>query len=67
MAASIRSIRESFAWFGYPLDDLTDEEIEEGVMRVSASMASMGVTAEEAAAGLRQLFNGSPTGYANEG
>lgn len=52
---SLRTIRETFAWFGYPLDDLSDEEIEESVMRSAEAFASAGMTMDEATEAFAEL------------
>ena len=56
-AEAIASIRESFAWFGYPLDDLTDEEIEAGVAEIGRQLATVGVTAREAAESMTTMLS----------
>ena len=59
-ARVIASIRESMAWFGHPIDHLTDEEIEAGVMRFSEAIQQSGITAAEATAGLSAAFRHEP-------
>lgn len=53
---SLSVIREEFAFWGYPLDDLTDEEIEERVVEAGRALANTGLTAAEATAALRQVL-----------
>jgi hypothetical protein len=46
----IAGIRRQMAFFGYPLDDMTDEEIEEGAVRIGRAVSEgVGVTADEVA------------------
>lgn len=45
---AMRRIRAEFAFWGYPVDDLTDEQLEEGAERFARSVAAVGLTAEEA-------------------
>lgn len=62
-AVSIAYIRESFAMFGMPLDDLTDEQIEEGVQAFADVSRAAGVTtaeAQEAFAVLGRAMNEAP-------
>jgi hypothetical protein len=51
----IRNLRENFAWFGFPLDDMTDEEIIEGAVRVGEAVRLSGVTVAEATLAFRNL------------
>lgn len=52
---SIAVIRETFAMFGHPLDELTDEEIEEGVAGWQEATARVGVTMAEASAAFASI------------
>jgi hypothetical protein len=53
------NIRETMAFFGCPVDDLTDEELERGIMVFSKAWAKCGVTVQEAIEGLC-ILNTSP-------
>lgn len=48
-ANPVLRIREHHVALGFPLDDLTDEEIEKGVIAFGRLIASAGVTVEGAA------------------
>jgi hypothetical protein len=61
---AIRIVREGFAFLGYPLDDLTDEELIAGIVGLVKVVANTGISAEEAASALVKLGevkNGSQT------
>ena len=46
----IKRVREGFAFLGFPLEDVSDEELEEGIVRAhDAARASMLSMAEVAA------------------
>jgi hypothetical protein len=71
-ARSVRVIREQMAWWGHPLDHLTDDEIEEGVVRGAEALRSVGITVVDAAAqfaalaGAIRAANASPDASAVE-
>ncbi len=44
---ALLSIRHSMAFFGHPLNGMTDEEIETAVNQLSEIVAQMGVTAQQ--------------------
>ena len=44
----IKSIRESMAFFGHPLDDFSDKEIEEGTILFAKAWSKTGVTVKQA-------------------
>lgn len=48
-------IRDCMAFFGYPIWDMTDEEIEAAVMQSAHIVADFGISAQEAADGLTRL------------
>ena len=48
-------LRRHFAALGFPVDDMTDEEINHGVEMTAQAMRSFGYTAEEATEALRQF------------
>jgi len=43
----VQSIRENLKWFGFDLDDLSDEEILEGSLQLSKLVKKSGFTVEE--------------------
>lgn len=47
--------RREMALFGFPMDDLTDEEIEEGTRRLGEAAREAALTADEAADAMRIL------------
>ena len=55
---AIDSIRATMFLCGYDVSDMTDEEIEEGVNEMAKLPAQTGVSAEQAAKGLRMVING---------
>lgn len=55
---AIAALRLDLAALGYPVDHLTDEEIEEGVRRLGEIVAETGVTAAEAIAAFSRLRTG---------
>jgi hypothetical protein len=57
---SIAEIRATFAFFGYDLSDMTDEQIEEGVQNVARVLATVGVSARDAAQALSFLARVTP-------
>ena len=52
-ARCMKSIREQLAFFGIDTSDMTDEEVEEHVRYAGKQIAKCGVTAQQAADGLR--------------
>jgi hypothetical protein len=52
---ALGSIRESLAFFGHDVSDMSDEEIEAGVRRSAEAARRTGVTVEQAVEGLRVL------------
>lgn len=56
-ALSIERIRLNMWAMGYDVCDMTDEEIEQGVMGLSRAMAATGVTAAEASDAIRCIAN----------
>ena len=44
----LEDIREHMAWFGYPLDGLTDEEIKDSVIKLAGIGANFGVSVKQA-------------------
>jgi hypothetical protein len=46
--AALKSIRESFLFFGHDTSQLTGEELEERIIEGSKTIASYGVTVNEA-------------------
>ncbi len=56
LKSGVRAVREHLAALGYPLDDLTDEEVVEGVDRLGRAVASTGVSAQEAAESLNRVM-----------
>ena len=49
---AIRLVRREMACLGYPLDDLTDEEIQQGLNTLADVMSRMGMTIKEASAAM---------------
>lgn len=45
---AIKNIREVMAFFGHPLDDFSDEEIEERTILFAKAFSKTGVTAKQA-------------------
>lgn len=45
---AIHRVRKTMADFGYPLDDLTDEEVVQKVAELGKILAVTGITAQEA-------------------
>jgi len=43
------------AFFGYDVSNMTDDEIEAGVMEMSRQLPQMGVTVEEATEAMQQM------------
>lgn len=52
---TLRGIRESLAWFGCPVDNLSDEDIERGCVNIGNAVATFGITAREAAARFEEI------------
>lgn len=52
---ALSAIRHTFAFFGCPLDDFTDEEIEQGAHKTACALNSALPTAAEATASLRRV------------
>ena len=52
---ALRGIRESLAWFGCPVNNLSDEDIERGCVHIGNAVASFGITAREAAARFEEI------------
>lgn len=50
---AILRIRAHFMALGYDTSDMTDEEIEEGILKIGHAAFRAGVTAEEAASAMR--------------
>lgn len=44
----LNRIRGHFAFFGFDVSDLTDEELEAGILEASRRIGNAGVTVEEA-------------------
>ena len=51
----IASIRESMLFFGHDLSDTTDEELEAAAVKASLALSCTGLTAKQAAEGLRVM------------
>ena len=51
---AIQKIREEFAAWGYPLDNLSDEEIIDGVVRTSTALKLCGISMSEAVQGIKE-------------
>ncbi|MCK5614358.1 hypothetical protein KAR91_71490 [Candidatus Pacearchaeota archaeon] len=54
----IESLKAHMLFFGCDISDMTDEEIEEGVIKTAEMFGKAGVTTKEAAEGLRRLSSG---------
>ncbi len=54
-ARALASIRESMAFFGHPLENVSDEELEAAVVEFGRVVALAGVTAQEATTALSGL------------
>ena len=54
---AIKNIRETFAIFGHDVSDMTDEELEEGMARVSLAMSKVGLTVREFAETMQKFAN----------
>lgn len=52
----IRNIRDSFEWFGFNIDNFTDEELEMGFHNLAQNIAATGVSCQEAAEGMERAF-----------
>jgi hypothetical protein len=52
---ALTNIRIALADFGYPVDDITSEEILSGMRRAGLAVSQLGVAAEEAATAFRRL------------
>lgn len=53
---AIAILRAELAFWGHDTSDMTDEEIEAGVMRVAEILGNAGVSAQQAADNLRMAF-----------
>lgn len=51
---AMQRIREHAAFFGYPMDDVSDEQMERGMERLAVSFREAGLSASQAADVLRQ-------------
>ncbi len=54
-AAILQRIRLHLATLGFPVDDLSDEEVESGLNKATALTAKCGVSADQAAHAMVQL------------
>ncbi len=52
---AIQRIREHFGAMGYPISDMSDEEIEAGVERLRESVRAVGMSAQDAATAMSQV------------
>jgi hypothetical protein len=52
------TIRESMSALGFPVDDLSDDEIEQGAVAFAEVAASCGITAQEAVDALSMIGRG---------
>lgn len=52
----ITRLRAESAFWGLKMDDLSDEEIEEGLMRITNMLRKVGISSEEAAHGFRVIM-----------
>ena len=50
-----QSIRESVAWFGHDISDMTDEDIEDACRRMATVCGQIGVSAEQLDEAARRL------------
>jgi hypothetical protein len=57
---ALRNIRETFAFFGYPVDDMTDEALEQGVVRIAQTMSRCGLSVDDAGRALQQFARALP-------
>jgi len=57
---SLRNIRTDMAALGFLFGDLTDDELEAGILRAGAAVRSIGVSAEDAARSLAALDRAWP-------
>lgn len=48
LSEAVVSIRQCFAWFGLPLDDITDDEVEHSIVNFVTGLVPIGITSEEA-------------------
>ena len=55
---TIENIKAHMLFFGYDISDMTDEEIEEGLVKISEIVSKTGVTTKQAADALSQLSCG---------
>jgi len=53
-------IRQQFAALGYPVDNLTDEEIEQGITSFGRALSSFGLTLAEAGMRISKAFKSTP-------
>lgn len=54
---AIKSIRETAAYLGHDLSDITDEEIEQGTVRFSKLIVQSGFTAREVQDAFKSLLD----------
>jgi len=52
---AIADFRREMAWFGYPLDDLTDQEVLDSVVKVAGIMSGFGISVKQAGEAMRKL------------
>lgn len=57
---SLGNIRTDLAALGFPMDDLTDEEFEAGMLRVGQAVRDCGVSIEDAARAFRAFSDAVP-------
>ena len=55
---AIENLKAHMLFFGYDISDMTDEEIEEGLTRISEMVSKTGVTTKQATDALKQLSCG---------
>ncbi len=51
---ALRNIRESFEFFGFPLDHFSDQDLELRVAQMAVNVSKLGITAEEAVENFRR-------------
>jgi hypothetical protein len=47
-ARTIAVIRQEMAWWGHSVDHLTDEDVEQGVLKMGEALAHFGIPSHEA-------------------
>lgn len=54
---AMRDLRSHLRFFGVPIDDITDEQIEAGVLRASQIVARAGITGDEARTAINRVLS----------